>query len=151
MVRTRHLVVAGALLILGGMGGIAAALLMRTESALSAMPAAVILSEPQDHYPVVVETYDADGRSAFIERIRDSYVPPVVQQEPEPGPLLPTASVLMPSLPEPLPIMITEEVVSTFTQGSTTISVGTTTTEFETTTEQSTGVAASSSNDRVGQ
>lgn len=127
MIRTKHLFVVGALLVTvmstGGIG----LMVQRMFGSLPAQSAAIILGTPDDQYAAIVEDGSAADVASFVERIRNSYVPPVtvVEDATEVTPENPdTEYVPLPEpetpMPEPLPVATIEEEIVIETNGTTT-------------------------------
>lgn len=120
MIRTKHFFVAAAFALLVTVGGGSAALMQKNVPAFT-QPAAVTLGVPDEAYPVAPSGTEDTDRDAFVDRIRASYVPPPVTEEPpatepvEPGPIIiePAPEPIPEPAPTPLPVAVTTESTST--------------------------------------
>jgi hypothetical protein len=138
MIRTKHLFVGGALLVTvistGGMG----VLVQRMSVPDVLQPASVILGTPDDQYAAAVDTGFMEDTVSFVERIRDSYVPPSTMvdevdatPEPQNTEYVPVPEPETPTS-EPLPIATIEEEVVIDTGTTTTSEVSASSTMPET-------------------
>jgi hypothetical protein len=116
MLRTKHLVVAAAFMLItvstGGIGTLA----VKTASSFSDQSAAVMLGTPLDHYAASVADVPAQDGTSFADRIRDTYVPRVTatdtdtDESPSPNIVIdtPLPSTTTPT-PEQVPATTIEE------------------------------------------